>query len=110
MVETTVAALPSAGGLFRLSDERLTLPQLIAVDTETTRFREPKYAWKGRTRIEPFGGHDLVLGSVGGDGGVTGHPRQLLCEVLWDYLDRGYHLVFHNAAFDVPVLARAEPR
>lgn len=108
MVETLTAS--PGGALFTLVDERLNLPQLIAVDTETTRFREPVYAWKGRTRIAPFGGHDLVLGSIGGDGGVSVYHRVALCQALWDYLDRGYHVVFHNAAFDVPVFARAEPR
>lgn len=101
---------PPGPGLFYEPHPELNTLHLLAIDTETTRFDEPEYGWKGKTRIKPFGGHTLVLGSIAGYGGVTIFHRKDLCQVLLRLFNLpGMHFVFHNVAFDVPVLIAAEP-
>jgi len=87
----------------------LDLPKVVAIDTETTPFNPPVYAWSGKTRIAPFGGHDLVLASIAGEGACSIWHRDNLLPELERLLEDSYLLIFFNAAFDVPVLEKAYP-
>jgi hypothetical protein len=81
----------------------------FAIDTETTRFRVQKKGWKGKTHVEPFGGHTLVLGSVVGFGRGVVLRRNDLIRCIHKILARDVELVFHNAVFDINVLIDADP-
>ena len=80
---------------------------LVAVDTETTNFDEPCLGWKGKTRIRPFGGMKFICGSYWEptEHGVLRFDA--FADVILRYLDRGFHLVYHNASFDHRVLTEA---
>jgi len=87
-----------------------TEPHHWAIDCETSRFRIQKTGWKAKTSIEPFGGHELVLGSICGGGFCkVYHREELLGEIEHLLLNTRDHLVFHNCAFDIPVFCRACP-
>lgn len=95
--------------LYSESHPDLDQENLYALDTETTLFHETTYGWKTKTRIRPFGGHTLVLGSVAGAGLVRVFHKHELLMVVGDLLRSSAHIVFHNAPFDIPVLVRADP-
>jgi DNA polymerase I-like protein with 3'-5' exonuclease and polymerase domains len=90
------------GTLFDESRPDLNTPNLYAVDTETSMFDAPVYGVK--TRIKPFGGHKLVLGSIAGKGAVRVLSGVDLCVQLHRLLSEGADLVFHNCAFDIPTI------
>lgn len=82
---------------------------LAAVDTETTAFSSPRTDPGKKTRHEPFVPGALVLGSVAGAGELQVYHRAELCAHVAFLLRGHYHLVFHNVAFDWPVLVAADP-
>ena len=84
-----------------------TVPNLYAIDTETELIKEPTYGWNNKTRTSPPDVPRLVLGSMAGGGHLLVLSPELLASRLIELLGRGAELVFHNAAFDIPVLCKA---
>jgi hypothetical protein len=81
---------------------------VIAVDTETEMFVPPRYDLARKTRLSPINTPKLVLGSIAGRHGVAVHRGPELVEDLAFLLRDGYHVVFHNVAFDFFVLCQAD--
>lgn len=79
------------------------------MDTETARFLEPKHDDKRRTRHEAFQVPDLILGSITTYEKTEVFRGPALCEEIDFALSFGLHVVFHNCAFDIPVLRKADP-
>lgn len=96
-----------------LYTEQISLPtapfKLAAVDTETCRIRESRHDSRRKTRHEPPDTPELVLGSICKDGSAEVFHRAELTAAIQDLLSEGYHLVFHNVAFDYHVLRRFSP-
>lgn len=89
-----------------------TLAGHFAVDTETTLIaprRRPVVGKRASTTLDPFVVPDLIIGSVAGDGASLVLDPSSLHAFLLDKLSSSAHLVFHNIAFDVPVLLKAFP-
>ena len=79
------------------------------MDTETTHWDEPRTDPGRKTRFDPFVPGKLVLGSVAyGSHLYVWHGKEL-CGVVRALLTEGYHLTFHNVAYDWPVLVTADP-
>lgn len=79
---------------------------LVAADTETCRFTEPRHDSRRKTRHEPFTYPRLILGSLAYDNKVEVLRDELFLRRLSDLLASGKHLAFHNAPFDFFVCQR----
>lgn len=82
-------------------------PSFWAIDTETTLFQKPTI--QGKTRTSPFVPGRLVLVSIAGHGAIEVWDRRDGATKVYELLENGQHLIFHNAAYDVPVLINYEP-
>lgn len=93
----------------------MTFPTTIAVDTETTLILPVAWSPGRLTRLAPYTVPDLVCGSLYSPD-FTVAAGALTRVPFLDHLEAflvpgltGIHLVFHNAAFDIPVILKARP-
>lgn len=93
------------------------MTKFYAIDTETVLFKDPVYDPTGRTRIEPPDVPDMICGSFCLEDTDPANPKTtsgvlypkelvwLVNQALW--LSEDNHVIFHNIAFDVPVILKA---
>jgi DNA polymerase I-like protein with 3'-5' exonuclease and polymerase domains len=84
----------------------------VAIDTETEQIKQRKTLQlkQRKVKLEPYEPPELVLMSTCTKGGPELHTPDEVEGVLCRIMERGDHIVFHNAAFDFWVLARHCPQ
>jgi len=85
---------------------------VVAADTETHRISDRTEVVRGTQRVKtgPRIIPKIVCGTFAGKDGEGLLDPEAMASVMWRWLDdQDYHVVFHNAAFDIEVLCAAHP-